>query len=665
MGAQNEAASNRPRLETAVTLIGSGNLAAAEPILRGLLAEEPHHSPAVQLLATVLVRSGRSAAAESLLWHHLTVNPGDAVAHNNLGEICRAVGKLEDAARCFRQAVRLVPVFAEARYALAGALAALGHVPAAVDEYRECLALRPAWPAAQLSLADAYVELGQYAAAVELYEQVPPNDPPAKDVDLVLGHVYQAQGNLVQARAAYQRHARRSSGGWLAALSAKCLCEPVAANTEAIDEAHLRVEAAVEQALEDAAGPIDPATLHASGAEPPMLLAYYGRNLLPLMSRFATLFGRVIPASRAEFGSQKPRVGIVVTAGHEGVFARCLGRLVEQLSAARLDVQVLCSPRGASTLRQMLPGTTLSFLLLPRRIDEAAAQIRAAKFDLLYYWELGTDAVSYFLPFFAPAPLQVAGWGWPVTSGNRRVSHYCSARMLEPPDAAEHYSERLVQLEYLPTWFAKPRLPRLRTRADFDFSGDEHLYLCTQNLRKYHPDFDPVVSEILERDSQGRVVIIGDEQPAITEKLLHRFRATMPDVVERIRVLPRMDRETYLNVLSLADVVLDTLHYGGGANTVLDACGVGTPIVTLPGAFQRGRWTQAVYRQLGIGETIAGGLPEYVEWALSIGGTPDLRESLKRRIVENCESLYESRAAVIEHEEFFLRTIEEGRSQQP
>src|SRR5581483_11109743 len=124
----------------------------------------------------------------------------------------------------------------------------------------------------------------------------------------------------------------------------------------------------------------------------------------------------------------RPRVGFVVTSGHEGIFARCLGGVAARLSSRHLEVQVLCSLSGSNVLRQVLPEANLSFLILPARVDEAVAIIRAAKFDLLFYWEIGTDATNYFLPFYRAAPLQMASWGWPTTSGNACVSHYCSAR---------------------------------------------------------------------------------------------------------------------------------------------------------------------------------------------------------------------------------------------
>ena len=75
--------------------------------------------------------------------------------------------------------------------------------------------------------------------------------------------------------------------------------------------------------------------------------------------------------------------------------------------------------------------------------------------------------------------------------------------------------------------------------------------------------------------------------------LRRRWAEAIPDVADRIVFLQRVMGPDYLNVIALADVMLDTLHFNG-MNTSLEAMSVGTPIVTLPGGLQRGRHTQAM-----------------------------------------------------------------------
>ena len=64
-----------------------------------------------------------------------------------------------------------------------------------------------------------------------------------------------------------------------------------------------------------------------------------------------------------------------------------------------------------------------------------------------------------------------------------------------------------------------------------------------------------------------------------------------------------------------ADVLLDTFHFSGG-NTSFEAFAVGTPVVTLPSGFLRGRFTAGLYRKMGVADLIAETAESYVDLAL-------------------------------------------------
>ena len=93
---------------------------------------------------------------------------------------------------------------------------------------------------------------------------------------------------------------------------------------------------------------------------------------------------------------------------------------------------------------------------LPNRFAAAVEMLRAAEFDLLYFWEVGTDATNYFLPLARAAPVQCTSWGWPVTSGMDEIDYFISSDMIEPAGAEAHYSEQLVRLRRLPLYYARP-----------------------------------------------------------------------------------------------------------------------------------------------------------------------------------------------------------------
>src|SRR5208283_4646382 len=84
-------------------------------------------------------------------------------------------------------------------------------------------------------------------------------------------------------------------------------------------------------------------------------------------------------------------------------------------------------------------------------------------------------------------------------------------------------------------------------------------------------------------------------------------------------------REQFLNLLTLLDVMLDPIHFGGG-NSSYEGLALGVPIVTLPSQLLRGRLTYALYRQMGLADLVAGDAADYVRLAVRLGTDRGYRE---------------------------------------
>jgi protein O-GlcNAc transferase len=121
--------------------------------------------------------------------------------------------------------------------------------------------------------------------------------------------------------------------------------------------------------------------------------------------------------------------------------------------------------------------------------------------------------------------------------------------------------------------------------------------------------------------------------------------------------MERLPEVEYLNLVVRCDVILDTLYYTGGANTTYDAFACGTPVVTLPTQFHRGRYTTAAYKQIDILDCIAENEEDYINIAVKLGTDPEYRKVIKDRITANCPVLFEDKAAVDELAEFFQKAL--------
>jgi predicted O-linked N-acetylglucosamine transferase (SPINDLY family) len=233
------------------------------------------------------------------------------------------------------------------------------------------------------------------------------------------------------------------------------------------------------------------------------------------------------------------------------------------------------------------------------------------------------------------------------------IDYFISCDAMEPPEAQAQYTERLIRLKAPAAYYPRPRLTSTRTRGDFDLPENARLYGCLQMLRKFHPQFDDVIARVLRRDPQGMLLLVRHECAAWNERLLARFRRQMPDVVERIRFLPRLEHPDFLAVTSLCDAMLDPLHFGGG-NTTYEALAFGVPVITLPSKFLRGRISYALYQQMGVHEYIARDMDHYVD--VAIGAAAD--SSARQRMAQASGVIFENAAGVRELEASLISAVD-------
>lgn len=620
--------------------------------LHQALQFDPHNPMLLVNLAEATHRQGQTADAIPYLQRALALAPHLAIAHYNLANLLKVQGQLEAAVAHYEHALAQEQR-AEYFYNYGNTLMALGRFRSARQAMEKALALSPSHAAAHNNLATLLLEEDDFEGALAHYKQALMLQPEFAEAWNNLTQFHAAQGDIAQAQEAWHRHPVKKTQPELWRLASATLL-PVIPNSEAEIEAVIQTLSEVANSLQGHGFSLTEVQTYNLAL--PALLTYYGKADLALRQAYAGIFSAHFQAEPPPpTGRRTPRLGVVVTRGHEGVFLKCMAGLLRELRV-HFDWLVVCSqPNGRKILEPHLPG--VGWLELSSDLTQALAQLREAHCDLLYYWEVGTDSYNYFLPFFKPAPIQMTGWGWPVSSGIPGMDYYLSAQGLEPAGAQAHYSEKLLCMRRLPVFYAPPPVPeRPADFTDYGLKQHQRLYLCTQNLRKVQPEMDAYLAEILQRDPEGVVFLLGDKRPAVSLRLEQRLRRICPEAGARLRILPRLPEPDYLALVKAAHVILDTTAYSGGANTNYDAFCAGTPVVTLPGALHRSRYTLAAYRQMGISGLVTDSPAAYVELALRIAQEPELRAHYSAALQVALPEVLLDRQAVQEFSEL-LQTV--------
>jgi len=298
----------------------------------------------------------------------------------------------------------------------------------------------------------------------------------------------------------------------------------------------------------------------------------------------------------------------------------------------------------------------------PHNLEAACEQIIADQLHILVFPEIGMNSQIMQMAGLRLAPVQCVAWGHPVTPGLPTIDYFLSGDLMEPENAQEHYSEKLIRLPNIGVSYPKPYIPPLRkTRADFHLKDDAVIYLCCQAPYKYLPQYDFVFAEIARRVPQAQFVFLRGD--LLKQRLSRAFAAAGLKNEDYCVFLTIPERLDYLMINLLSDVYLDTFTWSGG-NTTLEAIACNLPVVTCPGEFMRGRHSDSFLKMLGVTDTIAQNEVEYIEIAVKLGLDPAWRRNIVERINESHDRLYDDKACVLGLETFYKQVVQESLSRQ-
>jgi protein O-GlcNAc transferase len=634
-----------------------------------------------------------SAIAQYELAMQLT--PDDPQVLNSLALACRRVGLVEAAAQLYGRVLAATPTDTVAGEGLVAArayrpaemsattreqvrellregetLVAQGRRTEALRAYAQCAQIVPYSPRVYYWIGAVLQDFGRLEAALACYDLASRIDTGFFEAAKHAGKVAAGLG-LKDRATRHLVHAQRLHADPGLSLQSGLLTDAIHDSVAHIAETRQQFSAALDRFLEQPTQIVDP--LH-SVVIPSFYLAYHGVCNRDLHMKLARVFRAATPdldwtapqcrAPRARAGRIK--VGFISQFLHNHSIGKTTRGLVAELSRDRFEVYVVNIPpvlldETASWIKDRADHS----ITLPEDLIQARSQIAALELDILFYQDIGLEPFSYFLAFARLAPVQCVTFGHPDTSGIPNMDYYISSDLWETEQSDHHYSERLVRLRDVPVlayYYRPERRTPGRTRAQLGLKDEEHVYLCPQTLFKLHPDFDRLMAGILERDAQGRVLLIATHCSHCSDwsmRLQQRFGRHMPHVSDRIQFIPPFELEGFLQLLSVVDVMLDTVHFNG-FNTSLEAFSVGTPVVTLPGQLQRARHTQAMYRRMGIDGCVAADEQEYIDIAVGLGTDADRRRALRELILERNHVLFEDRRVITELEGFFERAHREA-----
>jgi predicted O-linked N-acetylglucosamine transferase (SPINDLY family) len=187
------------------------------------------------------------------------------------------------------------------------------------------------------------------------------------------------------------------------------------------------------------------------------------------------------------------------------------------------------------------------------------------------------------------------------------------------------------------------------------------VFWCGQSLFKYLPQYDRVFAEIAMRSGDCQFVFLRHPTAQRATELFQlrlegAFSSRGLKASDHCLFLNRLTASQFVGAMGLCDVFLDSIGWSG-CNSTLESLVCNLPIVTTWGTLMRGRHSAAFLQMMGISETIAGSIEDYVAIAVRLANDRDYRRVRASEIEARKQTVYRDRAAISALEDFLDRAV--------
>jgi predicted O-linked N-acetylglucosamine transferase (SPINDLY family) len=659
-------------IEEAFSAIRVGQADRAVRLLERALREAPKHFEALMLLGRMRGQQGRFGDAVALFERAAAARPDNIEAQYNLGVALTQLGSRDKAVACYQRVLRSDPRNLDAYNNLAAELLALKRAEEALSYFDKTLSIDPYNARALANRGIALKQLQRFEEAEKSLSaalRIRADDAIAL---FNLGGIFVELNRPEDAVRSYKQ-ALAARPDMASARLALCVAELPVLYTDSAEAPRRR--AAYEKALRQLRDDFDRDAVagdfvEAIGSTQPFLLAYQGKNDRELQSIYgatvcAALQKRYPHATLARKAAPGEPLKLGIVSGifkNHTIWKLATRGWISQLDRRRFHVTGYHTGATIDSETKVAEETCDRFVQGPKSIEDWRRVILADAPHALIYPEVGIDGTSICLSAQRLAPVQCNFWGHPETSGFPTLDYFLTSNLMEPPDGDEHYTEKLIRLPNLSIYYEPHSIPSLAmSRAELGLRSTSTAYWCGQSLFKYLPEFDEVYPRIAREVGDCQFVFIEYQSTRqITDLFLKRLDRAFAlyglDAAEHCVMLPRLDMRQFIAAIGVCDVILDSIGWSGG-NTTLEGLSHALPIVTLPGSLMRGRHTTGILTMMGVTETVAPTVDDYIAIAVKLARDVAWRAAIKGRMMAQRHKVYRDTAPIRALEDFLENAI--------
>lgn len=601
----------------------------------------------------------------------ININPEKKDAWLNAGNTLLELARLKDALACYEKVIKVDPKAFEAHIKYGVVLQKIGSLTEALASFDKAIECNPRHLGGYAYKSAVLIELKQFEDALDCINKRLALNSNIADAYVDRGTVLEGLNRYIEAKNSFQSalkiDPKHAQAKWGIAFNSINKIPP------SIEDATLSHQA-LKAGLSELNQWLDESTLpyaqNAIGWRQPFYLAYQEVNNKELISQYGEICCRVMKwwQSKQDFLANGTtiktpiRVGIVSSHIHQhSVWDAIIKGWVQNLNQDLFEIHFFYVSSFSDQETMLAKSIAASFTENLENLDDWVKAILEKQVDVLIYPEIGMDPLSCKLASLRLAPLQIASWGHPETTGLPTIDYYISAKDFEPTNADGHYSEKLVQLPNLGCHYsARSISPSEIDLQSLGIDAASPMLLCPGTPFKYAPEHDKVLVSIARKLSTCQFIFFQSPEESLSAALRNRlskaFALENLNAADYIRFIPWQKTEAFYGLMKLAHVFLDTIGFSG-FNTAIQAIECGLPIVTREGLFLRGRLASGILRRMAMTELIANNETEYIDLAVKLVQDPSYRKAVQEKIADNRSILFDDQEPIRALEQFLIEQV--------
>jgi predicted O-linked N-acetylglucosamine transferase (SPINDLY family) len=316
--------------------------------------------------------------------------------------------------------------------------------------------------------------------------------------------------------------------------------------------------------------------------------------------------------------NKKQKLGIISTFQfHPKVF------IFDQINAidqSKYDIELIIINNSSFRINKLDDYKNEYLKLNAENYEETTKYLNSKNFDVIFFPDIGMTFESRILSLKKLANITVTSWLHPVTTGSPAIDYFLSGELMEKNDAQNSYTEKLIKLPGIglyidPSDYISTSIDEIKDRK----KSQRFRIGIIQTPFKIHPRMDNIMAEIGKRIPDAEFIFI-ELQKELDVKLISRIQDSFKKIgidQRKIKLVKRMEINSYKKFLKDIDISIDTLGWSGG-NTTFDAFGAALPVLTVEGDQMRANHTAGMYKLLNLENYISICDEELIERAVNL-----------------------------------------------